>query len=204
MKELIGLLFGVALLIMGVKVDTIRAQRIEAATPASATVEVLIGDQGHGSGVHLGNGYVLTAGHVAQSGAKLVVEDTQGTKRDAEVLWTNTTYDVALLRVQDWANLKQRNLACRALIKGEQVSFEGNPLVIQDVTTWGRVAQPTPQEIGPWKQGVLVDAQIMPGMSGGPVFDAAGAVIGINVGTFTGYAAGIIVPSQTVCSLLAK
>lgn len=64
-----------------------------------------------------------------------------------------------------------------------------------------------------WKAVVPVNGTMIPGMSGGPEFNASGEIAGINVGTmmmsnemgfgtFTGY--GFIVPSSAICQLLAR
>lgn len=58
-------------------------------------------DEGHGSGSHIGSGFVLTAAHVVDGRAPKVVTSA-GNRQDAEILWINRQYDVALLRIHDF------------------------------------------------------------------------------------------------------
>ena len=172
---------------------------------AGPTVKILVG-QGNGSGVHIGNGHILTAAHVTKlaENNKVKVKTDNGQEVEAEVLWQSTVYDVALLHTQAGDKLSVSNLACRAPDQGEGVSARGNPLGQEFIVTWGRVAAPV-RTLGPWKDGVLVDISIGPGSSGGPLFDRAQRVVGLVVGMFTaqpGFA--VVVPASTICALLAR
>lgn len=170
--------------------------------PASATVLVDIGD-GHGSGVHLGGGKVLTANHVVERAEHILVSDDNGYSRTATVLWANPTLDVALVQTNG-EGLKQRALECQGAAAGEAITLEGNPFNMGHVTTYGRIALANVHKQGNWQEAVLVDATVAPGMSGGPVFNRAGKIVGIVVGGVPGFPINIIVPAQTICGLLAK
>lgn len=168
-----------------------------------STVKVVMA-AGHGSGVHIGNGYVLTAAHVLGNGEpKLKLDD--GSEQPATVLWQNKGHDVALLRTD--ATMAAAPLSCTALYDGQTIIAKGNPSQLEFVSSAGRVVG-TPREVGPWKVAVVVDMTIVMGMSGGPTLDAAGRVVGINVGvlstrgSLTGF--GFIVPGSVVCELLAR
>ena len=184
-------------------------------------------NEGHGSGVDIGNGYVLTAAHVADhrsdddagsdimpsvdAKAKTVlsVMDSLGKSHHVEVLWVNHAYDVALLKISDAANVATSNLACHATYQlGEKLSFAGNPSFLHDITTFGQVGNPNIITAGPWKAAVTISGTLIPGMSGGPAFDASGDVVGINVGTAvvsgSAFAMSWIVPSSTVCMLMDR
>jgi S1-C subfamily serine protease len=179
-----------------------------------ASVVYVDTDRGHGSGVHIGDGYVITAGHVAD-GAKTIQLKTAGGKfHPAEVLWLNKEYDIALLRT-DGTGIGAATLACRYAHVGEDIRAIGNPLSLEFVSSYGRISGEV-RKLGPWKAILVTDLTTVMGQSGGPVFDEGGALVGITVGvisapiqtpfgpvsTLTGY--GTIVPSQAVCDLMAR
>lgn len=147
----------------------------------SAIVKVLVG-QGHGSGVHIGNGYVLTAAHVTQ-GKSVKLKLTDGTEVAAETLWENRAYDIALLRTE--ARMDVAPLVCRTAATGEHLTAYGNPMVLEFVSADGKVAGGV-REFGPWKSVLPVDMTIVMGMSGGAVLDRQGNVAGIAVGVLLG------------------
>lgn len=179
---------------------------------ASSMVYVAIGDEGaHGSGVHIGNGLVLTAAHVADDPevkGDLSIVDSLGAKHSVETLWVNHKYDVALLRMTDPKKVNESEVSCRYLNLGEKLSFSGNPLDLHNITTFGNIADPEIMQVGPWAEVYTVSAQLAPGMSGGPAFDKDGYVVGINVGLIAtkagNYALSFIVPGRTVCHLLGR
>lgn len=164
---------------------------------------------GHGSGVHIGNGYIVTAAHVVSGASTVTLRLDDETEQPGEVLWFNTVYDVALIRTTD--TLREAPLQCRIPKTGEMVRASGNPLTMEFISTNGRVAGVV-REMGPWKLAVPVDITILMGMSGGPVFDMRGNVVGINIGvamaqlgftpSLTGI--GVIVPGKAICDLIAR
>lgn len=176
------------------------------ALPGS-TVKIVM-DAGHGSGVHIGNGYIVTAAHVVGDKIPKVKLD-DGSEQDAVVMWTNKAHDIALLRTA--STMGASSLDCRVAANGEHVTAEGNPTVLEFVTSAGRIAG-AEREFGPWARVLPVDMTIVMGMSGGPVFAADGRVVGISVGVLVapvGFAAsltgfGAVVPSAAVCELLAR
>lgn len=173
-----------------------------------ATVKVML-PAGHGSGIHIGDGYIISAAHVIGNAEEVTIKLDDQSEQSATVLWVNKTYDVALLRTEQTMN--SAKLSCRAPELGELVYAEGNPLNLEFIRTNGKVAGVT-RNIGNWKSATPVDMTIIMGMSGGPVFDPGGHVIGINIGvaiaplgmvpSLTGI--GVIVPGRTICDLLAR
>ena len=176
---------------------------------ASSVVKVLPG-KGHGSGVHIGNGYILTAAHVVDGAKSLKIRTSDGKDRDATVLWSSKEYDIAAIRTAE-AGIAVSNLDCRTAEAGEVIRASGNPIVLEFVDSYGKVAG-KPRLLGPWKSVLITDITTVPGMSGGPTFDANGNVVGITVGVMTlpsGFSAsltgfGAMVPSSTVCGLLGR
>ncbi len=167
-----------------------------------------------GSGVYLGNGYILTANHVTE-GVK--PEDFKFTTSlgdvlsspVAEVVWADYDLDLALIRVPtlkepdgrvQWSMddyVEAATLDCRVPTPGETLLVYGYPIdrawglvVTTGIAATGLVDFPPSQGAGnpDWNIGFLMDVSIDPGNSGGPVFDADGEVIGISVaGVSWGY-----------------
>jgi S1-C subfamily serine protease len=203
---LIALVFGC--LLSACSLDLTTAPRSSLAGPV---VKVMIGNEGHGSGTHLGNGYILTAAHVVEGQKTLGIVLDNGKTATADVLWASPDYDVALIRAPIGDLAGSSHLACRSPAVGETIHSSGNPGPLDFITTWGRVAGAA-RAFAPWKSVFIVDAAIIPGVSGGPVYDGNGDVIGVNVGVMlsqVGFEAsltnlGFIVPGSTVCALMGK
>ncbi|CAH1657390.1 Serine protease Do [Hyphomicrobiales bacterium] len=180
-----------------------------APSPTAGSV-VFLGDaRGHGSGVHIGEGYILTAAHVVRDETTMDVTTDVGVTVKGIVLWSNKAYDVALMRADVQA--KAAPLSCREASPGEDITIAGNPNDLKFIKTYGRVGGEA-REYGPWKRVFVADATIIPGVSGGPTFDAKGNVIGVNVGVMlmqTGISAsiarlGYVVPASVACMLMAR
>lgn len=179
---------------------------------ASATVKVGIVSEegsGHGSGVHLGNGVLLTAAHVAEAGAQLSVKNDLGAEAKATVLWRSEPYDIALIKAP-LKNTARAPLACVEPHVGQQVHAAGNPGAFENVITWGRVAAKPVYDQGVWKIMQPLDITGGPGMSGGPVFDVANQVVGITVailqapGLYNRRWFMFMVPAKAVCDLMGR
>jgi S1-C subfamily serine protease len=177
---------------------------------ASSVVKVLV-EGGHGSGVHIGDGYVLTATHVVEGKKGIKLKSSFGDIQDAELLWTNKARDVALLRAKRPDRLQSSPLVCAPLVVGQRVTAEGSPGAAEFVRFRGDVAG-IERTAGPWLAVVPIDISGGPGISGGPIFDEAGNVAGIYVGVYLvplGMSAlttgiGIAVPSNVICELMAR
>lgn len=177
---------------------------------AGFIVKVVL-ENGHGSGVHIGNGLVLTNYHVAGKLKEVTLKSDDGDIQKAEVLWGNDSRDVALVLASHPERLSAAELSCRDLVNDELLTSYGNPTNIEFITIKGRVAGKA-RELGAFKNVVPVDMTIIPGMSGGPVLDGEGRLIGLNVGVMPVYVGitaslsgiGYIIPSSTICQLLGR
>ena len=168
-------------------------------------------DAGHGSGVHVGDGYILTAAHVVAYAKKLTIEDEFNRIYKPEVMWSNNAYDVALLKIPATNRIQSSELICRDPKIGDPITVTGNPLDLRDITHAGLISGKA-QKYGQWKEVILTNVSVMFGMSGGPVFDVHKRVIGIMVG-FMDVSLGIspswtdfstIVPGSVICRLLGR
>lgn len=185
---------------------------LPAPTPAeieTATVKIVVND-GHGSGVHIGDGFIVTAAHVVGDAKEVQLKAKGGALRKADVLWVNKANDIALLRTSS-DGLGVAKLACHAVNVGDPIVAFGNPLKIEFVAAYGKIAG-EPRETGPWKSVYVTDITTVMGQSGGGTFAENGDLIGITVGvmaapigfsgSLVGY--GYVVPSTAVCELLGR
>jgi S1-C subfamily serine protease len=150
-------------------------------------VELRDGRQCSGSGVLIGNGMVLTAGHVVKDAWRAHImfggrgshpEEWDGRQQALHFEFVRDT-DLAIIRgvVQpDWA--EPATIATRSPRRGERVTSFG----LQNPKSWrlksGTVTNLTDDERGEF----VADLQTQPGDSGGPVFNADGELVGLNRG----------------------
>ncbi|MDP2366385.1 MAG: trypsin-like peptidase domain-containing protein, partial [Ignavibacteria bacterium] len=150
--------------------------------------------RGLGSGFIISpDGYIITNHHVAGNASKIVVTTTDGKKFDAEIIGSDKTSDVALLKIKgkDFPYLKMAN--SDNIITGEWAIAFGNPFGLFDLN-----AKPTVtvgvisnsginfvQEDRIYRGMIQTDAAISSGNSGGPLVNALGEVIGINTVIFS-------------------
>lgn len=204
MRTLIAIAAAALLAGCAVNVDTTTTGSV---LPDSAVKIVLA--NGHGSGTVIGDGYVLTAAHVAEGNETVKLKLSDNSISTAEVLWVNKKYDVALLRTK--AKTKASHLKCAGVKVGDTIKLAGNPIDIEFVTSAGKVVGGD-RKWGPWEDVQIVDATVVPGMSGGGALDKNGNVVGITAGvqvaavgfgaSLTGF--GAIVPSSAVCGLMGR
>lgn len=164
-----------------------------AAAVLPSVVSILIeagNDSGSGSGfIVQSNGYILTNNHVAApatDGGELTVVFENGEKAKATIVGRNTSYDLAVLKV-DANNLPTAVLGNSDQVKvGETVIAIGAPLGLNGTVTAGIISSLNrPVTAGgsgdlAFINAIQTDAAINPGNSGGPLLDNAGRVIGVN------------------------
>jgi serine protease Do len=189
--------------------------------PLDAVVYIDL-DGGHGSGVHLGNGLILTAAHVTTGEQRITVKGEQGQKVDGKVLWFNKDYDIALVETSYTGPSAQ--LTCSVQRVGAVMRLVGYPKSMGLVRTWGHISASVSKRAY-WNESYLVDIASLPGNSGGPMFDSRGRVAGILVGGSisevlvpkhkgkgfvpeVGFVSNVgysyAVPSSTVCRLMGR
>ena len=185
-----------------------------AAPMASYSVKVVMSGS-HGSGTHIGDGYIVTAAHVVDDAKSVRIKTDNGRMRYAQVLWTSRDYDVALLRTGPEGMMSAR-LSCRTLHKGEAIRADGNPLGIEFVSSSGKISGDA-RTATTSKTVYITDMTTVMGMSGGGVFDRNGDLVGVTsavaiaplqtgpktyIPNITGF--GMVVPSFEVCALMGR
>jgi S1-C subfamily serine protease len=199
-----GVLLIAAFVFIGI---SLASEPTDTRAPPAVRVNV---SNGHGTGVHIGMGKVITAAHVVgdEKEVQLVTEDGKTVR--ASVLWVNKDFDVALLAAPDLV-VKSTPPYCRDPFVGIAIQTTGNPLGLQFIRTWGRVASGVAAR-GPWARTFIADITVAGGVSGGPVYDMQQRLVGIVVGTAfqpMGLAGSFIpltyvVPATAICGLLAR
>jgi serine protease Do len=143
--------------------------------------------EGAGTGVVVGDGIVLTNGHVVEDAQSVTVTATGDDEpRDAEIVGTDPSTDVAVLRVDDTDGLAVADLGSSSSVAvGDDVVAIGNALALEGGMTVTRgIVSALDRELdsdeGTLTGLIQTDAAISSGNSGGPLVNAAGQVIGIN------------------------
>jgi serine protease Do len=141
--------------------------------------------KGLGSGFIIGaDGLILTNAHVVKEAKDVVVKLQDRREYVAKVLGVDAATDIAVLKI-DAKNLPIVRFGQPSkLMVGDYVLAIGAPYGLDQTATSGIISakgRSLPSEGGenfvPFLQ---TDAAVNPGNSGGPLFDAAGNVIGIN------------------------
>ena len=138
--------------------------------------------RGEGSGFIVdANGIILTNAHVVGSGTEVTVRLTDRREFTAKVVGLDKRTDVAVLRIaaKGLPTVKFGNPD--ALLPGQWVLAIGSPFGFDNSVTAGIVsakARALPDEN--FTPFIQTDVAVNPGNSGGPLFNLAGEVVGIN------------------------
>jgi len=145
------------------------------------------GQGGLGSGFLIDrDGHVLTNAHVVEDSDTTTVTFSDGTERTARILGVDTSTDLAVLKIPQVPEGIQpvRLGSSGALVVGQDVVAIGNPYGLERTATTGIVSALERTIEAPngfaIQNAIQTDAAINQGNSGGPLFDRAGRVIGMN------------------------
>ena len=161
-----------------------------------------------GSGVLItDDGYIVTNHHVVENATKVKVRLNDGRTYDAEIVGTDPTSEVALIKIDDKGLPFLKFGSSDNLRLGEWVLAIGSPFDLPSTITAGIVsakarnlgAIPSQYSI---ESFIQTDAAVNPGNSGGALVNTAGELVGINTliksetGSYVGYS--FAVPSTIV------
>jgi S1-C subfamily serine protease len=130
-------------------------------------------------------GHVLTNAHVVEGAKNVEVQLGNGDPQSAEIVGTDPSTDVALLKVDNTDGVSPLPLGESEEVQvGDPVVAIGNPFGLDRTVTSGIVSALQRQIQAPngfsISDVIQTDAPINPGNSGGPLIDGDGKVIGIN------------------------
>ena len=163
--------------------------------------------QGSGSGVLISqDGYIVTNNHVVKDASKIEIILNDKRSYMADVIGTDPTTDLALLKVKE-VSLPFVNYGNSDAVKiGEWVLAVGNPFNLNSTVTAGiisakgrniNILENTQGALAPIESFLQTDAAVNPGNSGGALVNTNGDLIGINTaiasnnGSYQGYSFAI-------------
>jgi serine protease Do len=157
-----------------------------------------------------GNGTIVTNNHVVDGAKTITVTLADGTRLPATVIGRDPSTDIAVLRVHADHPLPYLDLGNSGRVEtGQWVVAMGNPFGLGGTVTAGIVsAEGRDIGDGPYDSFLQIDAPINKGNSGGPLFDQAGEVIGMNTAILSpsggSIGIGFAIPSNTIKSIVAQ
>src|SRR5215470_4389931 len=133
------------------------------------------------------SGLIVTNNHVIANAEQVTVTLSDDTTLQAEVIGRDPVTDLALLKVEPKTPLPAATWGDSSKTRvGDWVLAIGNPFGLGGTVTSGIISA-TARDIhsSPYDDFLQTDASINRGNSGGPMFNLAGEVIGINTAIFS-------------------
>jgi len=171
------------------------------AAAASPSVVSISSEHGMGTGTVFGEkSRVLTASHVIRGNSEVEIGFAGDSTSAAKVLGRNPHSDLALLEVDSKDTVPIEAGSSAGLKVGQFVLALGTPRGGKPSVTSG-VITGVDRQVGGWwrfsvRNAIVTDARLNPGYSGGPLLDASGRMIGMNVAY--AYNRGIAVPIDAI------
>ena len=141
-----------------------------------------------GSGFFISpDGYLVTNNHVVRNAEKITVVTNDNRTFTARVVGTDPATDLAVLKV-DGGDFQYVSFEDSARPRvGDWVVAVGNPFGLGGSATAGIVSALGRQNVSgsSYVDYMQIDAPINRGNSGGPTFDVAGRVVGVNTAIYT-------------------
>lgn len=149
-------------------------------------------EEGHGSGVIIAKGFILTNCHVLCLGFQMKVNG-----KNAPIVKMDTLHDIALIAV-DTISVDPIVIA-HQVTQDEEVIVVGNPEDFPNTILHGRIANIV-------KGNIIIDAPVYFGSSGGGVYNTKGELVGIvmaikNKNNISS-PFGIVIPMTTIFDFL--
>lgn len=149
--------------------------------PATVPTEAL------GSGFFISaDGYIVTNNHVVDSADSFTVILSDGTEYSARLIGTDELTDLALLKVDADREFTYVQFADTPARVGDWAIAVGNPFGLYGTVTAGIVSGRERRITNnAYDEYIQIDAAVNEGNSGGPTFNLAGQVIGVNTAIYS-------------------
>ena len=156
------------------------------------------------------SGFIVTNNHVIEEADEITVTLHDETRLTAEVVGRDAKTDLALLKVRASGKLPRVTFGDSSGLRvGDWVVAIGNPFGLGGTVTAGIVSgRQRDIRAGPYDDFIQTDASINQGNSGGPMFNVAGEVVGINTAILApaGHSVGVgfAIPSNLARPILEQ
>jgi len=172
--------------------------------------------QGQGQSIAQGSGfiisadgYVVTNNHVIDHAEDITITLDNGTTLDANLVGVDPKSDLALLKIKQSGTYPFVDFASASPRVGDWVIAVGNPFGLGGTVTAGIVsARGRDIGSGPYDDYLQIDAPVNRGNSGGPTFNAAGQVIGVNTAIYSpsggSVGIGFAIPAEVVKDVITE
>lgn len=154
------------------------------------------------------SGHIITNNHMVENATDVTVTLSNGTEYPATVVGRDPDTDLAVVKIEPKQDLPVAPLGDSSTLKVGQYAIAcGSPQGLQGTFTFGHVSALRRNELDlpglRFENFIQTDAPINVGNSGGPLCDAHGRVIGINVAIVYGAnALGFAIPINTATSVV--
>ncbi|WP_341760649.1 DegQ family serine endoprotease [Candidatus Endowatersipora endosymbiont of Watersipora subatra] len=155
-------------------------------------------------------GTIVTNNHVIANADEITVDFSDGSKLLAKVIGTDPKTDIAVLKVNPNKPLKAVPFGSSSKARiGDWVMAIGNPFGQGGSVTVGIISAINRDiHSGPYDNFIQTDAAINRGNSGGPLFNMAGEVVGINTAIISpsggSIGIGFSIPSDLAQNVIAQ
>ncbi len=142
----------------------------------------LVTSQGSGFFISA-DGYAVTSNHVIKGSVSIEVHTDAGDMYRARVIGADALSDLAVIKVDAAREFAHVKFAKQPPQIGDWVIAVGNPFGLGGTVTAGIVSargRDVERESDTYEDLLQIDAPINKGNSGGPTFDLAGDVVGVN------------------------
>ncbi len=160
---------------------------------------------GHGSVVAIGPNLLLTAGHCLDIEGAWV--EIQGVRYDITEVWASEDCDVGFVRIDGELPYVGFGETPNILDKVYLVGAPHNTAFVNTITK-GQVCKVDLvyfDRVVDWTRNFVCDAMAWQGVSGGPVFNVKGQIVGIYVGLFSNVDNfSVCVPIEVIRTALAE